>query len=292
MKFLGLLILCLLGTESFAQNYERLPGTKLLLDLPSDFITDRKLPGFKSIADKSNIRVQQMDLAITFEEWKKKGIDRLLLNGFDTLNTISTTYNGYESLQFFHIHPITNEETFVLTFGNDDFQVNIAAVYTPERKREIIDIIFDGVYDESIIIDPLAILGFSADHSKSTLKVSGLSAVSIKYEERNSSNEIISYLGLTRTEKNIFESLTLEEAIEFISLQYFSASIELSEENHLIANQPAITRLFKTNRGTYDEFNVLTIIYTDDFDIIAVGGVNLEIKLSMIKEVIQSIKIN
>ena len=292
MKYLAFIIIFNVELDAFSQNHEYLEGTKLILNLPDDFVLDRSLPGFQSQRDKSSIRVYEMDIPLTFEKWKEKQVERILLQGFDTLKPMTATFNGYDSFQLYAIDSITKEEKFLLMFGTNEFQVNAIATYTTKRKDEIVNIILKGNYDESIEINPIASLGFMANHQGSSLEISGLSAVSLKYEERDDTNEIISYLGLNRIEKSFFEGISIDEAVEGVALTYFPTGRELMEENHTIDNQPAKTKIYRTNHGTYDEFNVITIVYSDEFDIVAVGGVNQRMNIETIKKIIESIKMN
>ena len=128
---LSLSLICLLSSGQTTSN---LNGTRLFLKLPTDFITDNRVPCFSSTIDSSYIRVSEMNIPIQFDNWVKTQIEALLLPGSDTTQSKSTLYNGYHSIQFHISFPNSTREAYAVIFGHDSLQVMALAEYSRNRK--------------------------------------------------------------------------------------------------------------------------------------------------------------
>lgn len=276
----------------FQQEPTQATGTRLFFDLPPDFVVDKTLPGFRSVIDSAKIRVYEFDNPMTFDEWKTKQINTLLETGFDTSNVATGNFNGYQSVNLTFIDKEIDKENFTIFFGSDEFIASIVLEYDTDRINELKEVVFSAKYDEQTTINSFENLGFNIDFGESELKITNHSAMTLRAEERNELDEIISYLNLTRFGKSTFQGLTQKEAVEVISSQYFSKSEDLTSEGKTIDNQRAHLKTLSTSHGWFDEYNVIILITSKEFDVLAVGGVNRKDKLSEIVEVVESIKFN
>lgn len=286
-------LLCTLHSVSaFSQNPSRLESSRLVLELPSDFTPLKDSPGFGSTKGHSTIRIYEMDLPLSFDEWSAKQISRILEQGFDTFDVTTGSYNGLSSYQFYFSDPTKlNQENFAIVAGKQNFQLNVVASYTPKRKEEMVTALLTAKFDDSFSIDKTNVLGFSADHSRSKLTKVGHSGVSIRYEQRDSANVLTTYLGLTKTEKRVLQGKSLSASASSIRSTYFPSSTLISETEQEIDDEKSLTQVIETNREPYVETNIITIIRTKDFDIVCVGGTSVEENVNALKGIIESIKL-
>lgn len=229
---------------------------------------------------------------MTFDEWKIKQINTLLETGYDTSNVVTGNFNGYQSVNLTFTDREINKENFTIFFGSDTFIAGIVLEYDDNRINELKKVAFSVKYDEQIKINSFENLGFNIDFGESKLKITSHSPITLRAEERNELDEIISYLNLTRFGKSTFQGLTQIEAIEVISAKYFSQSEDLTIEAKTIDNQRAHLKTLITSHGWFDEYNIIILVTLEEFDVLAVGGVNRKDNLSEIVEVIESIKFN
>lgn len=285
---LSLSLICLLSSGQTTSN---LNGTRLFLKLPTDFITDNRVPCFSSTIDSSYIRVSEMNIPIQFDNWVKTQIEALLLPGSDTTQSKSTLYNGYHSIQFHISFPNSTREAYAVIFGHDSLQVMALAEYSRNRREEIKSVILNGIYDKSYKIDPYLALGFKPGISFPNIKLASLSAISIRYQVRNEMNETIGYLNLLRSPKSVFENSDSESIIDALIKKYYPKAKKLNDLIIPIDNYKAVTQILKTDHTDYLEMNIVGILMLPDFDLMILAVATSPITFKDMMDIIKSIKI-
>ena len=192
---------CLLSSDSI-----QAPGTKLFLNIPSDFIVDSKLPGFKSTIDGSEIIIYEIDNQYTYAELIESRLKHTLELGIDTCQYRHTMYNGYNSFQCYLENKSLGFKSFNLEFGNDDFFVMISLQCPKSRLEKLKKVLLCGKYDKSIRIDKARLLGFAVDFNETSFVIRKEDANSFYLIQKKSNGEIISYVNFCKLAKDIFKT--------------------------------------------------------------------------------------
>ena len=265
-------------------------GTRFVLELPNEFKEDRKLPGFISEIDSSIIFISEIENPYSFEELIQKRISNALSLGFDTINFIRSTYDGYKSVQFNTYDLVSNQKGFTINFGSDEFLIDISIETSSDRLEELKRIVLNGKYYKHLEINYEDLLGFTVSYEGSNQKVKKKDANTINTIEKDAFDIIVSWLNLTRMPKSIYEGFTAEDAISATYSHYYDDKSFVSTDSLVIDNSMLLWNVYMKDHITYQEYNIIGIVQKKEFDLLIMGGVNSKEKLGEIYGIIKSIK--
>ena len=291
MNRLSLVLLTFLALSNitWGQNLVHFEGTKILLEIPNDFFKSEKISGYESDKDSSSIKVSEMAVPIQIEDWFIYQVGVLVQQGFNILDQKESKYNGYRALQLTVKIPDSELEEFIILFGKDNMQVAIISSYTKERKEELKNVILKGKYDSSIKLDPYKLIGFKVSSNQTFLKEVSASAFNLRFEERDDNNELMSYLYLVRSDKANFEGINPKVVYDYFANKYFPTAEQIANEVINVSSYSSDLITYKSQIIHGIDYNFLTIIYCDNFDIIVVGLVTDINKIQKIKDLITSL---
>ncbi|MCU4177079.1 hypothetical protein [Carboxylicivirga sp. N1Y90] len=294
MSKLSLVLLFFLITHcsiTYGQNFVQVEGTKVLIEIPHDFVKSDKISGYESREDSSFIKVSEMAVPIIFRDWIIQQVGIILQQGFSILEEKEFKYNGYRALQLTVKNPTSELEECVLLFGEDNLQIAILSSYTKERKEELRNVVLNGKYDSTIKLDPYKLIGFRVDTNQTFLKEVSASAVSLRFEERDDNNELASYLNLVRSEKANFEKFNQTDLYDYFANKYFPIREQISKETLSVCSLNSDLITYKSQKGSQISYNCMAVIYCNNFDILIIGTITDINKLDKLKDIIKTIEL-
>lgn len=275
---------------TYGQNKVPVTGTRLSLDLPSEFKEDRSVPGFRSKIDSSLIFVTEIENPYTFEELVQKRISNCLKLGIDTSNFKRTTYAGYKSVQFNTFSPLLNQFGFTIYFGSDSFLVDISIIASSNRLKELEKIVSNGKYNSNLELNLEGLLGFKVSYDGTNLKIFKKDTNTINTIEKDELGNIISWLNLTRMPKSFLEGSSVENAINSLHTFYIPDKVFSSKNSSFIDNSNLLWNIYVKDHVTYKEYAIIGIIPQIEFDLLIMGGVNSKENLEKIYKVVNTIR--
>lgn len=268
-------------------------GTRLTLELPSDFKVDSSIRGFRSEVDSSMIEVYEIENPYSFEALIQKRISHALSLGDDTSNFKVSTYEGYKSVQFNRYTPILNQNGLVLSFGSDEFLVDILITASSrERLKELERVVLNGKYNKNLQIKTDSLIGFTVSYKKTNHKIFKKDANTINTLEKDSLGNLVSWLNLTRMPKSSYQGLSAKEAIDITYNLYHFDKLMISTNSLVIDNSKFLWNVYVEDHVEFLEYNIIGIIQRKEFDLLVMGGVGNKDKFAEIYGIIKSIKFN
>lgn len=287
-----IIVLTFLSIICYGQNSIPVAGTRLILDLPSEFKEDRNIPGFRSEIDSTLIFVTEIKNPYSFDELVQKRITNSLKLGIDTSNFKNSTYAGYKSIQFNTYNPLLNQFGFTVNFGTDSFLIDISLMTSSKRLKEIEKLVSNGRYNNNLNLNYEGLLGFKVSYNGTNHKVFKKDANTINTKEKDELGNIISWLNITRMPKSSFEGLSLENSINLMYNHYFPDKVYSKTDSTIIDGSKLLWNVYFKDHNTFKEYAIIGIIPKKEFDLLIMGGVNSQEKLNEIFKIVNSIKFN
>ncbi len=273
-----------------SQNETPVMCTRLILNLPEEFIEDRDVLGFRSKIDSSLILISEVSNPYTFEKLIQKRISNIVKSGIDTSNFKRSIYDGYKSIQFYSYDPFQNQNRFTINFGSDDFLIDISVQTSVDRLKELENIVLGGNYNENLTINYDKCLGFSISLTGTNQTIFKKDANTINLIEKDQSGNTLSWVNFTRMPTSIFEGLNVDNSIDILYYKYFPENKYQKSDSTLIDNSNFLWKTYMKKHQTFEEYNLIGLIRKKEFDLLIIGGATSKEKLNQIYVIINSIK--
>lgn len=262
-------------------------GTNLVIQLPEGFVETSDSHGFENSSDSIKITGFQTNKNISIEEAIKQQQQAITDRGFSIVSTEPLVHENLKGC-IINFKIIGAElDGLCLIFGEENSQNILISLFPKSRRNEAKEFLLSTETDKSLT--PKYNLGFKTVGRAGSLVQTDTNSISLSYEQKNKSGEVVSILKLFKLPKD--ESA--RDAVNRFSTRLFPGGAILSDE---VFNLDSTYNGFKTilkttKKNGYPQYNYLVSVGFDSFILMAIGSANVQSDIKNMDIIVKSIKV-